>query len=217
MYVPPHFRNDDLGSIRAFLGAARLATLFSCGSGGPRASHVPMTFDREPEPYGTLHCHLARANEQWRDLAEGAPVLVVFMGPDAYVSPALYETKRETGKVVPTWNYVAVHAHGVAKVFEDRSALHESVSRLTDGREARREEPWHVDDAPAQFVDDQLRGIVGVTLEVTRLEAKWKMSQNRSDADVRGVIAGLAQSPLPTERETAAVMEDLLARRKPRA
>lgn len=214
MYVPPHFRQNDPEAIRAFVRASRLATLFSAGPGGPRASHVPVSFDPEPEPLGTLHCHLARANEHWRDLASGVEVLVVFLGPEAYVSPSLYATKRETGKVVPTWNYVAVHARGVARVTEDASELHALVSSLTDGREAERSEPWHVDDAPDTYVANQLRGIVGVTIPITHIDAKWKMSQNRTDADMLGVIDGLRASDVPSERATAEVMADLLTPRR---
>ena len=172
MYVPPHFRQNDPEAIRAFVRASRLATLFSAGPGGPRASHVPVSFDPEPEPLGALHCHLARAS--------------------------LYATKRETGKVVPTWNYVAVHARGVARVTEDASELHALVSSLTDGREAERSEPWHVDDAPDTYVANQLRGIVGVTIPITHIDAKWKMSQNRTDADMLGVIDGLRASDVPS-------------------
>jgi transcriptional regulator len=214
MYLPAHFREEDLETIRAFVRAARLATLFTAGSGGPRASHIPVAYDAEPAPYGTLRCHLARANEQWRDLAAGAEPLVAFLGPEAYVSPSFYATKRETGKVVPTWNYVAVHAFGTARVFHEASELHELVSSLTDARESEREQPWRVDDAPSSFVAGQLRAIVGVEIRVARWDAKWKMSQNRSAADASGVAAGLRDSGLLPERETAEIVADRLARRE---
>jgi transcriptional regulator len=214
VYLPPHFRQTDLAAIRAFVRAARLATLFTAGPGGPRASHIPVTLEARPEPYGTLRCHLSRANEQWRDLAAGAEALVAFLGPEAYVSPSMYATKRETGKVVPTWNYVAVHAVGKARVFHDTTELHELVSSLTDGREAERPEPWRVDDAPETYVEGQLRGIVGVEIPVARFEAKWKMSQNRSEPDVEGVVEALRRSPLEPERETAEIMAELLTRRE---
>ncbi len=167
----------------------------------------------EPAPHGTLLCHLARANEQWRDLEAGAEAMAIFTGPDAYVSPSAYETKRETGKVVPTWNYVAVHAYGTVALTHDPVELHELVRRLTDAHEAERDRPWAVSDAPESYVAGQLRGIVGIALAVTRFDAKWKMSQNRSEADVRGVIASLEASDLPAERAAANVVADAFARR----
>ena len=214
MYLPPHFREDDPATIHAFVASVRLATLVSSGSGGLRASHVPMLLDAEPAPHGTLLLHLARANEQWRDLASDGSALAIFAGPEAYVTPSAYETKRETGKVVPTWNYVAVHAYGTARITEDPVELHALVRRLTDVREGERDAPWSVSDAPEPFVDGQLRGIVGVTIAVDRYDAKWKMSQNRSDADVRGVIADLRASPFAVERAAADVVADRFARRR---
>jgi transcriptional regulator len=213
VYLPPHFREDDPARIRAFVASARLGTLVSAGRGGLRASHVPMLLDPEPAPRGTLLCHLARANEQWRDLEAGAEAVAIFTGPEAYVSPSAYETKRETGKVVPTWNYVAVHAYGTVVLTHDPVELHDLVRRLTDAHEAKRDRPWDVSDAPESYIAGQLRGIVGVALAVTRFDAKWKMSQNRSEADVRGVIATLEASDLPVERAAANVVAESFARR----
>ncbi len=213
MYLPPHFREDDPDRIHAFVASARLGTLVSAGRGGLRASHVPMLLDPEPAPHGTLLCHLARANEQWRDLEAGAETMAIFTGPEAYVSPSAYETKRETGKVVPTWNYVAVHAYGTVVLTHDPAELDELVRCLTDAHEAERERPWDVSDAPESYIAGQLRGIVGVALAVTRFDAKWKMSQNRTEADVRGVIATLEASDLPVERAAATVVAESFARR----
>ncbi len=217
MYLPAHFREDDPAAIHAFVTNARLATLVSAGEGGLRASHVPILFGAQPAPNGTLRCHLARANPQWRDLEAGGEALVILLGPDAYVSPSAYASKAEHGKVVPTWDYVAVHAYGKPAVFHDTSELHELVRHLTDLREGSRAEPWSVDDAPETFVASQLRAIVGVTIPVTRFEAKAKLSQNRSAADMAGVVASLAQSPLPVEREVAELVADRLARKSPPA
>jgi transcriptional regulator len=204
VYLPPQFRQDDPDEIRAFVRGARLATVFTSGPNGPRASHVPIDYDEDPAPLGTLRFHLARANEQWCDLAAGDIALVAFLGADdAYVSPSFYATKAETGKVVPTWNYVAVHAYGRARTSDDPSELYDLVRSLTDRRETGRDEPWRVDDAPESFVAAQLRGIVAVTIPIDRFDAKWKLSQNRSDADVAGVVSGLRASPHACERAAA--------------
>jgi transcriptional regulator len=147
--------------------------------------------DPDASPNGTLRAHLARANPQWQALAEGAECLVVFQGPQAYVTPSWYATKRETGKVVPTWNYATVHAWGRPSVFEDPAWLHRQVTALTESRETPRAAPWAVADAPEAFVASQLKGIVGLEIPISRLEGKWKVSQNRPEADRAGVVEGL--------------------------
>jgi transcriptional regulator len=214
VYLPQHFREDDPAEIRAFIAASRLITLVSTGPNGLRASHVPMLLDPDPAPFGTLRFHLARANAQWHDLAAGAEAMAIAIGPEAYVSPSAYATKREHGKVVPTWNYVAVHAYGVAAVTEDPTVLHELVRRLTDAHEERRADPWRVSDAPEPYVAGQLRAIVGVALPIARVDAKWKMSQNRSEADVLGVVASLHASPVAGERAAGDVVAERLRRRR---
>ncbi len=193
--------------MRAFVAATRLATLVTGGSGGMRASHVPMLYEPPVRAHGngSLLLHLARANEQWRDLANGAAAMAIFLGPDAYVSPTFYEG-HAGGAVVPTWDYIAVHAHGVARVIEDPRELHALVSRLTDAFEADRADAWSVDDAPQTYMEKQLRGIVGVEIAVDRFDAKWKMSQNRSVGDRQGIVAGLRESPFESERRTADVV-----------
>jgi transcriptional regulator len=191
MYLPPAFREDDLPTLHAAIRAAGLATLVTTGPDGLIATPVPMLFDPEPAPYGTLVGHLARANPQCRPGAPKAEALALFQGPDFYVSPAWYPTKQETGKVVPTWNYVAVHAHGRIAFFDDPAELRALVARLTDRHEAGRATPWSVDDAPADFIAAQLKSILGFRLRISRLEGKWKLSQNRNEADRAGVVAGL--------------------------
>jgi transcriptional regulator len=154
-----------------------------------------------------IYGHLAKPNPQWRvpPLGEG---LAIFMGSDAYVTPAWYATKQETGKVVPTWNYVAVHAHGPVEFFHDVDRLLDAVTRLTNLHEGPRAVPWAVNDAPVDFIAAQLRGIVGVRMPITRLEGKRKMSQNRNEVDRAGVAAGLAASERTTDREVAALIPE---------
>jgi transcriptional regulator len=191
MYLPTHFAESRVEVLHAAIREAGLATLVTAGPGGLDASHLPFLLEPTPAPLGRLVGHLARANPIWRETPAGSEALVIFLGPDAYVSPSWYATKRETGKVVPTWNYLAIHATGRVRFFEERERLLEVVTRLTDRHERPRAAPWKVSDAPADYVDGMLGAIVGVELEITRLEGKWKASQNRTAADLEGVAAGL--------------------------
>jgi transcriptional regulator len=202
MYTPPAFKDDDLDSIRATIRAARLANLVTATADGPVATPLPLFLDAGEGERGVLYGHVAKANPQWRSVPIGE-ALAIFMGPDAYVTPSWYATKQETGKVVPTWNYVAVHAYGPVEFFEDAERLLQVVTRLTNMQEQPRAEPWAVNDAPADFVAAQLRGIVGVRIPVTRFEGKRKMSQNRPEVDRVRVAAGLAASDNPQDREVA--------------
>jgi transcriptional regulator len=208
MYVPPAFRIEDLAEIQALMRSARLAQVVTLGGSGLAATPLPLLLDPDEGAFGTLYGHLARANPQWREAAPGGEALAIFMGPDAYVTPAWYAAKAETGKVVPTWNYETVQARGPAEFFDDPDRLHAVVTRLTDRHEAARAEPWAVTDAPEPFVRAQLRGIVGLRLPITRLEGKRKMSQNRSPADQERVREGLALSADPADRSAAAAMPD---------
>ncbi len=191
MYLPPHFRQDDLEAQLDLIRAHPLGLLISAGPEGPLATPVPFALDAAAGPFGTLRCHLARANPHWRALAEDGTALVVFTAADAYVSPGWYASKREHGKVVPTWNYATVQARGQARVHEDPAWLGPHVAALTDMMETGRPEPWAVTDAPEPFVAAQLRGIVGVEIEIASLAGKLKASQNRPEADRAGVRAGL--------------------------
>lgn len=206
MYVPPAFRIEDLAEIQAAIRSARLAQVVTLGTGGLAATPLPLLLDPNEGEFGTLYGHLARANPQWREAAPGVEALAIFMGPDAYVTPAWYAAKAETGKVVPTWNYETVQARGPAEFFDDPDRLHAVVTRLTNRHEAARAEPWAVADAPEPFVRAQLRGIVGLRLPIARLEGKRKMSQNRSPADQGRVREGLALSANPADRKAAAAM-----------
>lgn len=195
MYTPKNFAIDDLSELQQHMLDTRLAILITQDEQGLQASHLPLLLDTAQGPYGTLYGHFAKANAQWKALQNGAEALVIFAGTDAYVSPGFYPSKAEHGKVVPTWNYVAVHAYGSAEVFTDAERLLALVSALTDRHEAGRAQPWKVADAPADYIDGMLKAIVGFALAIQRLEGKRKLSQNRNTADIAGVRAGLAASP----------------------
>jgi transcriptional regulator len=206
MYTPSAFAIDDLQELHQQILATRLAVLVTHGEQGLQASHIPLLLDVEQGPNGTLYGHLAKANPQWQELQNGAEALVIFAGADAYVSPGFYPSKAEHGKVVPTWNYVAVHAYVKAEVFNDAHRLRNLVSALTDRHEASRAKPWKVDDAPADYIDGMLKAIVGFALPIERLEGKRKLSQNRSAADIAGVREGLAASPDMQDQALAHLM-----------
>ncbi|MGR6619448.1 FMN-binding negative transcriptional regulator [Pseudomonas rhodesiae] len=194
MYTPRAFALDDLPEIQQLIQHTRLAQLVSVGEHGLQASHLPLLLNPDEGANGTLYGHMAKANPQWRDLQNGAEALVIFAGADAYVSPAFYPAKAEHGKVVPTWNYLAVHAYGKAEVFTDAERLLAVVSALTDRHEGGRPQPWAVSDAPADYIDGMLKAIVGFALPIERVIGKRKLSQNRSQADINGVRNGLAAS-----------------------
>lgn len=202
MYVPDHFREDDLPALHAAIAAARLATLVTATAEGLMATPLPLLLAADEGRFGTLYGHLARANPQGR-LAPVGEALIAFAGPEAYVSPAWYPGKAETHKVVPTWNYVAVHAHGPLEVFDDAARLRDLLARLTARHEAGRADPWSLADAPEDYIAAMLKGVVGVRIPIARLEGKTKMSQNKSAADRAGVAAGLAASADPRDREVA--------------
>jgi len=191
MYEPPLHRETDLERQHALIAARRLGLLISCGPQGLIANAVPFLLDRAASRLGTLKCHVARANPQWRDLAESPEALVVFQGADHYVSPSWYATKRETHKVVPTWNYVMVQARGAARVIEDDAWLQRQIEALTARQESSHETPWAVGDAPADFIALQRKAIVGLEIEISDIRGKWKTSQNRNAADRAGVVENL--------------------------
>ena len=191
MYIPPHFIEDRVEVLHDAIRNGGLATLVTMTADGMIASHLPLLLDPDPAPYGTLVGHLARANPQTKATDDAVQALVVFHGPDGYISPSLYATKKETGKVVPTWNYVAIHAYGTIEYFDDPERLLIVVTRLTEEHETPRAQPWAVTDAPADFVQGMLRAIVGISIPIARLEGKYKLSQNRPKADHAGIVSGL--------------------------
>ena len=197
MYLPKHFEQTDAAALQALMREHPLATLIVAGADGTTADLVPLEYlpgAGPPGSLGTLRGHVARANPLWKRAA-GAEVLAVFTGPQAYITPSWYPTKAETHKVVPTWNYTVVQARGPLRAIEDAPWLHALVSGLTAHHEAPRAQPWAVADAPDDYVQVMLRAIVGIEIELTHLVGKWKVSQNRNEADRNGVAAGLSNSP----------------------
>ena len=191
MYIPAHFAESRVDLLHDAIRRNGFATLISMTADGLVASHVPLMLDPDPAPYGTLIGHLAKANPHARASDPSVQTLAVFQGPDGYITPSYYAAKQEHGKVVPTWNYAAIHAYGRLDVFDDPDQLLAVVTRLTDLHEAKRAQPWAVADAPADFVQGMLRAIIGIALPIARLEGKVKMSQNRPAADQQGTIDGL--------------------------
>jgi len=205
MYTPSYFKDEDLASLHRQMEDTRLATLVTADETGLLAIHVPLLLDPTQGPNGTLYGHLAKANPQWKSLGCGE-ALVIFQGADAYISPSFYAAKAEHGKVVPTWNYVAVHAYGQAEVFTDPARLLQIVTGLTNKHEATRAQPWAVSDAPADYIEKMLNGIVGFAIPIERLEGKRKLNQNRSADDIAGVSKGLATSRDQQDQEIARLM-----------
>ena len=203
MYVPETFAEHRLPILHAAIESCRLPIFVTTTPDGQAATHVPMLLAPGEGPFGTLHFHLARANPQWRTAAQ-APALVIFAGPDGYVSPSWYAAKTEHGRVVPTWNYITVHATGTPQTYDDPDRLHALVTRLTKKHEGNRATPWAVNDAPAPYVASQLRAIVGVALPIASLIGKWKLGQNRSAADQAGLLAGYAAEATPNYTALAA-------------
>ena len=212
MYLPHHFTVTDLAQITAFVDAAQSADLVTFDGTKPVSTLLPVIWDRpDPSSFGRLLGHIAIANEQWRTALAEAQALAIVHGPQAYVSPGWYESKARHGRVVPTWNYEAVHLTGTIAFHQDAEWLRRLVTRLTRLHEAGREHPWAVSDAPPEYIDGQLRAIVGVELTIMAIEAKQKLSQNRSELDRAGVVRGLRGEPGAGPAAIAAEMAAQLA------
>ena len=206
MYLPRHFEETRVEVLHGLMRTHPLGALVVPAGGGLEANHIPFEVEPEPLPFGTLRGHIARANPLWRNVAGDAQALVIFQGPDGYISPSWYATKGESGKVVPTWNYAVVHAHGTPRFIDDREWLRAFVEKLTNRHEAARRDPWKVTDAPADFIDRQLEAIIGIEIPIARLTGKWKVSQNRPARDRAGVVEGLSLAG----GEAAAAMAELV-------
>jgi transcriptional regulator len=212
MYLPPHFAESRPELLRQLMLAYPLAVLVTLGRDGLVANHIPLEYDPEPAPGGTLRGHVARANPVWNDFSAEVGALAVFQGPQRYISPSWYPTKAETGKVVPTYNYLVVHASGPLRIVEDPIWLRQLVERLTSQFESRRSDPWHVSDAPDDFIAGQLRAIVGIEIPVAKLVGKWKVSQNRTRTDREGVVQELRASGDDADAVIAHWVEESLDR-----
>jgi transcriptional regulator len=206
LYLPAHFNESRIEVLHALMRARPLATLVTLRGSAPAANHLPVETLPEPLPFGSLRGHIARANPLWRDYQEGAAALAIFHGPQIYISPSMYPTKEQSGEVVPTWDYAVVHAHGTLRFIPEADWLRGFVARLTDTHEAARAQPWKIDDAPAAYIDKMLSLIVGFEFSISSLSGKWKVSQNRSNADRQGVITGLEQASDLDSREIAAML-----------
>lgn len=213
MYIPKTNAENRPEVMLDFIEAHPLGALVTASAEGLFATHLPLVLHRARGERGVLEGHVARANPHHRLDGAAGEALVIFTGPDAYVTPSWYPAKAEHGRVVPTWNYVAVHAHGTLRFIDDAAFLRRHLDELTHRHEAGREAPWATGDAPADYIAGLERAIVGVEITITRLEGKWKMSQNRPDADIDGVVAGLSGAADPGARAVAEIVQ---ARRPPR-
>lgn len=206
MYTPKHFEQHDLSALHELIHVYPLATLVTFGDEGLEANHVPLHLSKEPAPYGLLSGHLPRANPLARCSAGAIDAIAIFHGPDAYISPSWYVSKQDGGKVVPTWNYSAVHARGRIRFIDDRNWLHTHLDKFTSQLESQQSQPWSIADAPADFIEKLLPHLIGIEIVIEQLEGKWKASQNRSATDRNGVIAALEK----IGNSNATAMADLI-------
>jgi len=207
MYLPSHFAETRAGVIQELIFNHPLGMLVTLGADGLEANHLPFEYDPQPTPHGTLRAHVARANPVWSNFSKDVEALVVFQGPQTYITPSWYATKVQTGKVVPTFNYIVAHAYGSMRAIEDQEWLRNFVGKLTQRFEATRAKPWAITDAPDDFIAAHLRAIVGIEIKLTRMLGKWKTSQNRPAADRNGVAAGLRETDNPMAQAMARAVE----------
>jgi transcriptional regulator len=207
MYIPRANQEDRIPVLHKLMEDQPFASLITMGSSGLFASHIPMVLEQNAAK-GRLKGHISRANPQWRDYTPSVEALAIFSGPQHYITPSWYPEKQETGKVVPTWNYVVVHAYGHLKVIEDGEWLMAHLENLTKTHEAGFAVPWKVGDAPADYIASLTKGIVGLEMAIERLEGKWKVSQNRSEQDRQGVATGLAELNTTESLEMKTLVEE---------
>ena len=209
MYVPKHFEENDVAVLHQLIRSHSLGALVTLTPDGLDANHIPFLVKPDPAPFGTLHGHVARANPIWRSFVPDIGALAIFQGPEAFISPSWYPSKQETAKVVPTWNYVVVHAHGSLRIVDDRTWVRGHIEELTNEHEAAKPAPWKVTDAPADYIDAMVGALIGIEIVISRLTGKWKVSQNRSARDREGVVEALLQEGTPP----ATTMAELVRRR----
>ena len=215
MYIPKHFEEPRIEVMQALMRARPLATLATLSPHGLEANHIPLLLDAGSSPFGTLRGHVARANPLWREAAGGIEALAIFHGPDSYITPSWYATKRETGKAVPTWNYAVVHARGELRVIDDAAWLRGQLTALTACHEAAFPEPWSLADAPPDYIDKMIAAVVGIEIVIRRLDGKWKVSQNQPPQNRAGVVSGLTAQDSATATEMAALVKAVVARDPP--
>lgn len=207
MYNPAHFVEDREEVLTDFIHRHPLAVLVTCSANGPEATHVPMVLHTDIGEHGVLRCHMARANPHWKSLADTAAVLAIFAGADHYITPGWYPSTREHGKVVPTWNYIAVHVRGTGRLMKEPHELLAHLKEMTRRNEQPFKEPWSVDNAPSDYINALTNAIVGIEISISTIEGKWKASQNRVHADREGVIAGLGQLQTPESIEMSEIVK----------
>jgi transcriptional regulator len=211
MYTPAHFEESRPEVLHGLIARHPMGTLVTHGAKGMDANHLPFELRAQEGAQGVLHCHVARANPVWQELANGDEVLVIFRAGDAYISPQWYPSKQELHRQVPTWNYLVAHAHGRVTIRDDERYVRGMVGRLTRTHEAGQPVPWKMTDAPQDFIDTLLKAIVGIEIEITRLEGKAKLSQNKEARDIQGAGEALAARREP--RVGAAMLAAASARR----
>ena len=214
MYLPGHFVESRTEVLHALMRSRPLATLVTLCDSGLVANHIPVETLSDPAPHGVLRGHIARANPLWREYRTDADALAIFQGPQVYISPSFYPSKRETGQVVPTWDYAVVHARGTLRFVQDAEWLRALVTRLTDAHEAPRPVRWKVTDAPPPYIDKMLSLIVGFEISIGSLTGKWKLSQNHSEANRRGVVTGLRAGDGEDSRDVADMLASLEEERR---
>jgi transcriptional regulator len=210
MYLPKHFEERDAGRLRSLIQQYPLGALVTATESGLDANHIPFLVADTASGAGTLHGHIARANPLWREVMPDAAALVIFQGPDSFISPSWYPSKRDNARVVPTWNYAVVHAHGVLRLVDDPAWVRSHVEALTREHEGKRDPPWAVTDAPADYVDRMVAAVIGIEISITRLVGKWKVSQNRSMSDRVGVVEALEREAVPSGTTIAALIRETL-------
>lgn len=208
MYTPKYHALTDIAAMHAHIAEHPLGAWVCTAQNQLMANHIPFVLDVQLGAYGRLQGHVSRANPVWRELASGAPSVVMFMGPNAYITPSWYPGKHQHGKVVPTWNYVAVHAHGMAHAIQDTEWILDVINRLTDVQESRRDTRWKVSDAPSDYIDQMLRAVVGIEITIERLEGRLKVSQDEDEQDRLGTVEGLKR----TSHAPIQILSDLVLR-----